>query len=143
MAEVSAPDIEAQTNLALTRPGAIGALSGPLHGGAPSRALDLLDEIRGDTALLLITHDLGIVAGRCERMLVIDAGRVVETDRTAGLFKAPRTPLTRSLLADALTLSEEPPPPGDGDILVPEQGQAEGRDRRRAFCAGRSGAGRV
>jgi oligopeptide/dipeptide ABC transporter ATP-binding protein len=80
--------------------------------------LDLLDEIRGDTALLLITHDLGIVAGRCERMLVIDAGRVVETDRTAGLFKAPRMPLTRSLLADALTLSEEPPPPGDGDILL-------------------------
>ena len=80
--------------------------------------LDLLDEIRGDTALLLITHDLGIVAGRCERMLVIDAGRVVETDRTAGLFKAPRTPLTRSLLADALTLSGEPPPPGDGDILL-------------------------
>jgi oligopeptide/dipeptide ABC transporter ATP-binding protein len=80
--------------------------------------LDLLDEVRGDTALLLITHDLGIVAGRCERMLVIDAGRVVENDRTASLFKAPRTPLTRSLLADALTLSEEPPPPGDGDILL-------------------------
>jgi ABC-type glutathione transport system ATPase component len=39
-----------------------------------AQILDLLDELRDDTALLLVTHDLGIVAGRCEEMLVMDAG---------------------------------------------------------------------
>ena len=61
--------------------------------------LDMLDEIRGETALLLITHDLGVVAGHCERMLVLDEGRLVESGHTAGLFREPRHPRTRELMA--------------------------------------------
>ncbi|MDH5323372.1 MAG: ABC transporter ATP-binding protein, partial [Gammaproteobacteria bacterium] len=47
-----------------------------------AQILELLEDVRDDTALLLITHDLGIVAGRCERMLVLEHGRLVEHGRT-------------------------------------------------------------
>ena len=66
-----------------------------------AQILDLLEDIRDDTALLLITHDLGIVAGRCERMLVLERGRLVEEGPTTALFAAPRNAHTRALLAAA------------------------------------------
>ena len=64
--------------------------------------LDMLDEIRGETALLLITHDLGVVAGHCERMLVLDDGRLVEEGHTASLFREPKHARTRALIDEAL-----------------------------------------
>jgi oligopeptide/dipeptide ABC transporter ATP-binding protein len=63
-----------------------------------AQILDLLDELRHDTALLLITHDLGVVAGRCERMVVLDKGRVVEEGTTREVFAAPAKEHTRALL---------------------------------------------
>ena len=63
--------------------------------------LDLLDELRHDTALLLITNDLGIVAGRCERMLVLDRGRLVEQGPTRDVFATPGHEHTRALLGAA------------------------------------------
>ncbi len=63
-----------------------------------AQILELLDAIRRDTALLLITHDLGVVAGHCQRVLVLKEGRVVEEGTTAGIFNAPRDPHTRSLI---------------------------------------------
>ena len=54
-----------------------------------AQILDLLEELRDDTALLLITHDLGIVAGRCERLLVFDEGRLIEWGATTSIFSSP------------------------------------------------------
>ena len=66
-----------------------------------AQILELLEEIRDNTALLLITHDLGIVAGRCERMLVLGSGRLVDSGATTALFAAPGHPHTSALLATA------------------------------------------
>jgi len=51
------------------------------------------------TALLLITHDFGIVAGHCERTAVMLQGRIVEEAPADALFHAPRHPYTKALLA--------------------------------------------
>jgi len=51
-----------------------------------AQILDLLEDVREDTSLLLITHDLGVVAGRCERMLVVENGRLVEQGMTREVF---------------------------------------------------------
>lgn len=64
-----------------------------------AQILDLLEEIRDNTALLLITHDLGIVASRCERLLVLKAGKLVETGATVSVFAAPRHEHTKALIA--------------------------------------------
>jgi len=66
-----------------------------------AQILDLLEELRDDTALLLITHDLGIVAGRCERMLVFDAGKLVESGATTSVFASPGNAHTKKLLKAA------------------------------------------
>lgn len=52
-----------------------------------------------DTALVMITHDLGVVAGLCDEVMVMYAGRVVEHAAVDELFYAPRHPYTRGLLA--------------------------------------------
>jgi oligopeptide transport system ATP-binding protein len=51
------------------------------------------------TATLLITHDLGVVAGTCDRVCVMYAGRIVETTDTRTIFKSPAHPYTQALLA--------------------------------------------
>jgi oligopeptide transport system ATP-binding protein len=56
----------------------------------------LSDEFR--TAVLLITHDLGIAAGMCQRINVMYAGRIVETGMVDKMFEKPRMPYTWGLL---------------------------------------------
>ena len=51
------------------------------------------------TALLLITHDLGLAARRVKRLMVMDAGRVVEDAPSGRLLSAPKTPAAQSLCA--------------------------------------------
>ncbi|MEE8427701.1 MAG: ABC transporter ATP-binding protein [Woeseiaceae bacterium] len=63
-----------------------------------AQILELLEEIRDNTALLLITHDLGIVAGRCERMLVLENGRLVEEGRTTSVFSGAQHAHTQTLI---------------------------------------------
>jgi oligopeptide transport system ATP-binding protein len=66
-----------------------------------AQVLDLMKGLATEfrTATLLITHDLGVVAGTCDRVCVMYAGRVVETAPTASIFKTPAHPYTQALLA--------------------------------------------
>jgi peptide/nickel transport system ATP-binding protein len=75
-----------------------------------AQILDLLDRERQrrNMAMILITHDLGIVAGRTDEVAVMYAGRIVERAPTARLFKAMRMPYTEALLA-ALPKLDAPP----------------------------------
>ncbi len=63
--------------------------------------LDLLDELRRDTgmALLLISHNLDLMAARVERLAVMYAGRIVESGPTRAAFERPAHPYTRGLMA--------------------------------------------
>jgi peptide/nickel transport system ATP-binding protein len=62
--------------------------------------LDVLRELRAETgtAVLLITHDLGVVADIADRVVVMYAGRTIEQARATALFAAPSHPYTRGLL---------------------------------------------
>lgn len=66
-----------------------------------AQILELLEELRRDLnlAILLITHDLGVVAETCSRMVVMYAGQVVEQGSVAEVFSGPAHPYTRGLLA--------------------------------------------
>jgi peptide/nickel transport system ATP-binding protein len=61
--------------------------------------LELIDDLRHrlGMAVILVTHDLGVIAGRADRAAVMYAGRVVETTTTARLFANPRHPYTEAL----------------------------------------------
>ena len=63
--------------------------------------LDLLQEMKEtfNLALLLITHDLGVVAGHADRVAVMYAGRIVEEGPMRRIFRSPAHPYTRGLLA--------------------------------------------
>jgi peptide/nickel transport system ATP-binding protein len=98
--------------------------------------LDLLQELAAQThmATLLITHDLGVVAERCDRVVVMHAGHVVETGPTAELFAAPRHPYTARLIASTprprATLADLLPIPGG----VPDLRASLPPCRYRARC---------
>jgi peptide/nickel transport system ATP-binding protein len=66
-----------------------------------AQILDLLRSLNRERrmAILLVTHDLGVVAQTCERVMVMYAGRIVEQAPVKPLFRAPLHPYTRGLLA--------------------------------------------
>ncbi|UYM05033.1 ABC transporter ATP-binding protein [Solicola gregarius] len=81
----------------------------------PTTALDvlveaqiirILAEIRRefDTSLLLITHNLGIVAEACDRVAVMYAGRIVEIGNARAVFRDPQHPYTQELLRSTISL---------------------------------------
>jgi peptide/nickel transport system ATP-binding protein len=65
-----------------------------------AQILDLMKDLkhRVDAAIILITHDLGVVAEVAERVMVMYAGHKVEEAPVAALFRAPRHPYTQGLL---------------------------------------------
>jgi peptide/nickel transport system ATP-binding protein len=71
-----------------------------------AQILDLMRSLRAQTgaAILLITHDLGVVAEMCDRVYVMYAGKVVEHNTTRELFRAPRHPYTQGLLNSTISL---------------------------------------
>jgi oligopeptide transport system ATP-binding protein len=89
-----------------------------LIAGEPTTALDvtiqaqILDLIRRlksefNTAVIFITHDLGVVAGLCDRVMVMYAGRVMERATTRLLYTDPRHPYTLGLLKSVPRLDED------------------------------------
>ncbi|SDS88542.1 peptide/nickel transport system ATP-binding protein [Streptomyces sp. TLI_053] len=123
-----------------------------------AQVLDLLHELRAETGagLVLVTHDLGVVAGSVDRVLVMKDGRAVEHGPVAEVLGTPREPYTRTLLAavprvDAARAPRTPQPlveptgptglskpigpTGTGDLLL------EATDLRKEF-AGRGSLGR-
>ena len=65
-----------------------------------AQILDLLARLKRELgmAIALVTHDLGVVAGLCERVMVMYAGRAVEVAPTGDLFARPQHPYTKGLL---------------------------------------------
>jgi len=73
-----------------------------------AQILDLLQLIRRELgmAMVLISHDLGVVAENCDRVAVMYAGRIVETGPAADLFAHPRHPYARGLIDALPTLQD-------------------------------------
>jgi oligopeptide/dipeptide ABC transporter ATP-binding protein len=92
-----------------------------------AQVLELLSRLttESDTALILITHDLGVVAGMTQRINVMYAGFVVETATTGDLFERPMHTYTVGLLHSIPRLDEERP-----EQLIPIEGVPP--DQRRA-----------
>ena len=74
-----------------------------------AQILELISGIASEfgTAVIIITHDLGVVAGMTDRVVVMYAGKVVETALTGELFANPRHPYTLGLLASVPRLDEK------------------------------------
>jgi oligopeptide transport system ATP-binding protein len=74
-----------------------------------AQILDLLQQLRREfgMAIVLITHDLGVVAGLCERVMVMYAGRIVEQAPIEPLFENPQHPYTLGLLRSMPRLDEQ------------------------------------
>ena len=74
-----------------------------------AQIMDVLSDLRRDlgTAVILITHDLGVVAGFCDRTLVMYGGQVMEEADTSPLFKSPTHPYTKGLLQAVPRLDRE------------------------------------
>ena len=78
-----------------------------------AQILELLERLQAELgmAVMLITHDLGVVAGTTDRVLVMYAGQVVEQGPTTELFAHPRHPYTEGLLAAVPRLDAPAPRP--------------------------------
>ena len=81
-----------------------------------AQILGLLEQLQAETGmgLLIITHDLGVVAEMADRVVVMNAGEIVETGSATDVYRNPQHPYTQKLIAAA---------PGQGDMShgVPEQ----------------------
>ncbi len=73
-----------------------------------AQILDLMQNLKSqtDTAIILITHDLGVVAEMCDRVNVMYAGRIVETANVIELFESPKHPYTEALIGSTPVLGQ-------------------------------------
>jgi oligopeptide/dipeptide ABC transporter ATP-binding protein len=97
-----------------------------------AQILELMKDLtrRLGVALIIITHNLGVVARYADRVAVMYGGRIVETAPARALYKSPRHPYTRGLMASVPRL--------DGDAgrpLVPIEGQPPDLAQLPAGCA--------
>jgi len=74
-----------------------------------AQILELMQELtrKLGTAVILITHSLGVVAGMCDTICVMYAGRIVERGRTEEIFESPRHPYTMGLIRSVPRLDQE------------------------------------
>ncbi|MDY7579768.1 ABC transporter ATP-binding protein [Herbaspirillum sp. RTI4] len=103
-----------------------------------AQILDLMRQLKQEqgTSILMITHDLGVVAEMCERVIVMYAGQVVEQSSVRDLFDAPAHPYTQALMRARPALDATPGQrltaiPGS----VPPPGMAGAGCRFAARCA--------
>lgn len=73
-----------------------------------AQILDLIDNLQAqmDTSVILITHDLGVVAEMCDRVDVMYAGRIVEEADVVDLFQDPKHPYTEALIGSTPVLGQ-------------------------------------
>jgi len=85
-----------------------------------TQILDLLYELKekNDMAMILVTHDLGLAAGRADDIAVMYAGNIVEYATAENIFKGMRMPYTRDLIASIPKIEDPPHTP-----LTPIEGQ--------------------
>ncbi len=95
-----------------------------------AQIMSLLGTIRDDfgTAVILITHDLGIVADFCDRTLVMYGGQIMEEGATTDVFAAPAHPYTKGLLRAVPRLDR------DDDVLQTIAGEPPDMSRLPAGC---------
>ena len=125
-----------------------------------AQIIELLRALRAevDMSIALISHDLAVVAQMAERIIVLYAGRVVESATTRELLRAPRHPYTGALLECVPRLSEprlvrmpslagQPPSPADRELgcaFAPRCPRASSRCREEAPALARTdGSGYV
>ena len=102
-----------------------------------SQIMRLLAEVRAElgTAIILVTHDAGIVAGSCDEMVVLYGGRIMESGPVDRIFAAPRHPYTLGLLRAVPRLDRDderlPSIPGD----PPDMSRLPGGCSFAARCA--------
>jgi oligopeptide transport system ATP-binding protein len=97
-----------------------------------AQILELLGELKraGKTAFAVITHDLGVIAGLCDRVLVMYAGRIVESGPVRDIFRNPQHPYTAGLLSSMPRLDE-----AESTRLATIPGQPPNLQRLPAGCA--------
>ncbi|TSB26393.1 dipeptide ABC transporter ATP-binding protein [Streptomyces benahoarensis] len=105
-----------------------------------AQILDLLHTLRTETGtgLLLVTHDLGVVAGSVDDVLVMRGGRAVEHGPVTEVLGAPREPYTRALLAAVPRIETARERAAHAGVAYEEEGREAGAARRGAD-AGRRG----
>ncbi|MBA4489321.1 oligopeptide/dipeptide ABC transporter ATP-binding protein [Paracoccus sp. S1E-3] len=95
-----------------------------------AQIMKLLDDLQTEfgMAMILITHDLGVVAGSCERVMVMYGGRVMEKSPTDPVFADPTHPYTQGLLAAIPRVDQK------GDKLSAIPGSPPNMSRPPAGC---------
>ena len=87
-----------------------------------AQILDLMRRLQRETgtAIVLITHDLGVVAEMCDRVAVMYAGEIIEQADTRALFRQPLHPYTQGLIGSVPVLGEERPELATIPGMVPD-----------------------
>ena len=101
-----------------------------------AQILDLMRQLKSRTgaAIILITHDLGVVAEMAARVVVMYAGKKVEEAPVRDLFARPRHPYTRALLGSIPRLNKGAPTAGDRVRLAEIPGVVPSLKQRHAGC---------
>jgi oligopeptide/dipeptide ABC transporter ATP-binding protein len=87
-----------------------------------AQIFELIHEVQQEigASILLITHDLGVVAETCRRVIVMYAGQIMETGPVEQLFDAPAHPYTQLLLRSTLRVDRKVEPPAGRTVLSEE-----------------------